>query len=130
LVTGTRFGMGLVRASSTRDRARNRLAIRRRTRVRNSGISKDDIMRSHRLARRVAAYAGGAAVVAMVGLTAACGSSSDKAPETTTPSTTTAPSSSAPSVTPTEKSINPTGGNLFTPPVKAPPAPTAIPGDN
>jgi hypothetical protein len=31
-------------------------------------------------------------------------------------------------VSPTEKSINPTGGNLFTPPVKAPPAPTAIPG--
>ena len=88
-------------------------------------------MRSHRMARRVAAYAGGAAVVAMVGLTAACGGGSDKAPETTTPSTTTAPSSSsAPSVTPTEKSINPTGGNLFTPPVKAPPAPTAIPGDN
>ena len=87
-------------------------------------------MRSHRLARRVAAYAGGAAVVAMVSLTAACGGSSDKAPETTTPSTTTAPSSPAPSVTPTEKSINPTGGNLFTPPVKAPPAPTAIPGDN
>ncbi|KAA0099004.1 hypothetical protein CIW49_11515 [Mycolicibacterium sp. P1-18] len=88
-------------------------------------------MRSHRLARRVAAYAGGAAVVAMVGLTAACGGSSDKAPDTT-PTTTTAPSSSssAPSVTPTEKSINPTGGNLFTPPVKAPPAPTAIPGDN
>ncbi|WP_082931849.1 hypothetical protein, partial [Mycolicibacterium setense] len=35
-----------------------------------------------------------------------------------------------PSVEPTEKSINPTGGNLFTPGVKAPPAPTAIPGDN
>ncbi|MEU0495471.1 hypothetical protein [Mycobacterium sp. NPDC006124] len=90
-------------------------------------------MRSHRLTRRVAAYAGGAAVVAMVGLTAACGSSSDKAPETTPTTTTapsTAPSSSTPSVTPTEKSINPTGGNLFTPPVKAPPAPTAIPGDN
>jgi len=33
-------------------------------------------------------------------------------------------------VTPTEKSINPTGGNLFTPPVKAPPPATAIPGDN
>ncbi|MDT5338245.1 MAG: hypothetical protein QOD90_3750 [Mycobacterium sp.] len=86
-------------------------------------------MRSHRLARRVAAYAGGAAIVAMVGLTAACGGSSEKAPETSTTTTTTAPSS-APSVTPTEKSINPTGGNLFTPPVKAPPAPTAIPGDN
>jgi hypothetical protein len=85
-------------------------------------------MRSNRLARRVAAYAGGAAIVAMVGLTAACGGS-EKAPETSTTTTTTAPSS-APSVTPTEKSINPTGGNLFTPPVKAPPAPTAIPGDN
>jgi hypothetical protein len=67
----------------------------------------------------------------MVGLTAACGSSEEKAPETTTTSTTpsSAPSS-APSVTPTEKSINPTGGNLFTPPVKAPAAPTAIPGDH
>ena len=30
---------------------------------------------------------------------------------------------------PTEKSINPTGGNLFTPTVHAPPAPTAIPGN-
>ena len=79
-------------------------------------------MRSNRLARRVAAYAGGAAIVAMVGLTAACGGS-EKAPETSTPTTTTAPSAS-----PTEKSLNPTGGNLFTPPVKAPPAPTAIPG--
>jgi hypothetical protein len=65
----------------------------------------------------------------MVGLTAACGSSEEKAPETTTTTSTTAPSS-APSVTPTEKSINPTGGNLFTPPVKAPAAPTAIPGNH
>ena len=80
-------------------------------------------MRSNRLARRVAAYAGGAAIVAMVGLTAACGGSSEKAPDTSTTTTTTAPS-----VSPTEKSINPTGGNLFTPPVKAPAAPTAIPG--
>ncbi|MDP9168371.1 MAG: hypothetical protein M3O32_20260, partial [Actinomycetota bacterium] len=70
--------------------------------------------------------AGGAAIAAMVGLTAACGGGSEKAPETSTTTTTT----TAPSVTPTEKSINPTGGNLFTPPVKAPPAPTAIPGDN
>jgi hypothetical protein len=31
-------------------------------------------------------------------------------------------------VSPTEKSISPTGGNLFTPPVIAPPAPTAVPG--
>lgn len=79
-------------------------------------------MRSNRVARRVAAYVGGAAIVAMVGLTAACGGSG-KAPETSTTTTTTAPSAS-----PTEKSINPTGGNLFTPPIKAPPAPTALPG--
>ncbi|WP_319445804.1 MULTISPECIES: hypothetical protein [unclassified Mycobacterium] len=78
-------------------------------------------MRSNRLVRRVAAAVGGTAIVAMIGLTAACGGG-EKAPESTTPTTT------SPSVTPTEKSINPTGGNLFTPPVKAPPAPTAIPG--
>jgi ABC-type glycerol-3-phosphate transport system substrate-binding protein len=87
-------------------------------------------MRSNRLARRIAAGVGGAAIVAMVGLTAACGGG-EKAPETSTTTTTTTPSSSsAPSLSPTEKSINPTGGNLFTPPVKAPPPPTAIPGDN
>jgi hypothetical protein len=84
-------------------------------------------MKSNRLARRIAAAVGGTAIVAMIGLTAACGTDEEKAPETTT--TTTTPSS-APSLSPTEKSINPTGGNLFTPPVKAPPAPTAIPGDN
>ncbi|MDT5081263.1 MAG: hypothetical protein QOJ80_5900 [Mycobacterium sp.] len=78
-------------------------------------------MRSNRLVRRVAAAVGGTAIVAMIGLTAACGGG-EKAPESTTPTTT------SPSVSPTEKSINPTGGNLFTPPVKAPPAPTAIPG--
>ena len=78
-------------------------------------------MRSNRLARRVAAAVGGTAIVAMIGLTAACGGG-QKAPESTTPTTT------SPSVSPTEKSINPTGGNLFTPPVVAPPAPTAIPG--
>ena len=80
-------------------------------------------MRSNRLVRRVAAAVGGTAIVAMIGLTAACGGG-EKAPESTTPTTT------SPSVSPTEKSINPTGGNLFTPPVKAPAAPTAIPGDN
>jgi hypothetical protein len=64
----------------------------------------------------------------MVGLTAACGGG-QKAPETSTTTTTTT-TTTAPPVSPTEKSINPTGGNLFTPPVKAPPAPTAIPGDH
>jgi len=66
-------------------------------------------------------------------LTASCGKEEQKAPETSTTTTTTttsATTSAPPPVAPTEKSINPTGGNLFTPPVKAPPAPTAIPGDN
>ncbi len=85
-------------------------------------------MKSGRLARRLAATAGMGAIIAMGALTA-CGEG-EKAPETTTPTTTTTTSTTAPSVAPTEKSINPTGGNLFTPPVKAPPAPTAIPGDN
>jgi hypothetical protein len=71
-------------------------------------------------------------IIAM-GVLTACGEG-EKAPETTTPTTTTTSTTTtappAPPVAPTEKSINPTGGNLFTPPVKAPPAPTAIPGDN
>lgn len=84
-------------------------------------------MKSNRLARRIAAAVGGTAIVAMVGLTAACGTDEEESPETTTTTTTT--ETSAPSVSPTEKSINPTGGNLFTPEIKAPPAPTATPGD-
>jgi hypothetical protein len=67
----------------------------------------------------------------MAGLTASCAKQEQKAPATsTTTSTTTTTTTSPPPVAPTEKSINPTGGNLFTPPVKAPPAPTAIPGDH
>ena len=79
-------------------------------------------MKSRLMARRLAAIAGGTAIVAMVGLTAACGGG-EKAPETST----TTPTSS---VTPTEKSINPTGGNLFTPTVKAPPPSNPVPGNH
>ncbi|MDT5076792.1 MAG: hypothetical protein QOJ80_1429 [Mycobacterium sp.] len=75
-----------------------------------------------RLTRRVAAGLGVAAFISMGALTA-CGGN-----QSTTPSSTTTTTTTAPTVSPTEKSINPTGGNLFTPPVKAPPAPTAIPG--
>ncbi len=86
-------------------------------------------MKSGRLARRLAVTARMGAIIAMGALTA-CGQG-EKAPETTTPTTTTtSTTTTAPPVAPTEKSINPTGGNLFTPPVKAPPAPTAIPGDH
>ena len=72
------------------------------------------------------------AIIAVGALTA-CGQG-EKAPQTTTPTTTTTTTTTtappAPPVAPTEKSINPTGGNLFTPPVKAPPPATAIPGDH
>jgi hypothetical protein len=83
-------------------------------------------MKDIRLTRRMAAGFGIAAVVSM-GVLTACGGGGKESPSSTTP-TTTSTSTSAPTVSPTEKSISPTGGNLFTPPVKAPPAPTAIPG--
>jgi hypothetical protein len=80
-------------------------------------------MKSDRLTRRLALVAGGGAIIAMGALTAGCGGN-----EAPSPSSTTTTSSVAPS--PTEKSINPTGGNSFTPPVKAPPAQTVQPGDH
>jgi type IV secretory pathway VirB10-like protein len=89
-------------------------------------------MESQRIVRRLSAVAVGLAILAMVGLTASCAKEEQKAPETsTTTTTTTTPTTTsppAPAPAPTEKSINPTGGNLFTPPVYAPPAPTAPPG--
>jgi hypothetical protein len=90
-------------------------------------------MRSNGIGRRVTALAGGAAVVAMVSVTAGCGTSGNQAPSTTTTPTTTTtttspPATTAPATPPTEKSINPTGGNLFTPPIQAPEAPTEPPG--
>jgi hypothetical protein len=83
-------------------------------------------MKNRRLTRRVAATVGIAAALS-AGVLTACGGGDSGGPSSTTPTTTTAPSSS---VSPTEKSINPTGGNLFTPTVKAPPAPPPVPGDN
>jgi len=83
-------------------------------------------MRSHRLVHRITAAAGGTALIAMIGLTAGCGEEK-KAPETPSSTTTTTTTTSA-AVTPTEKSLSPNGGNLFTPTVTANPAPTATPG--
>jgi hypothetical protein len=92
------------------------------------------MMDSRLLGRRLGAVCGAAAIIGMGGLTAACGGGEKKAPETTptTTSATTTPSSSAAGAppAPTEKSINPTGGNLFTPPVQATPAPTVPPGQH
>jgi len=88
-------------------------------------------MRSRSLGRRIAAGIGVAAIAAMVGLTAACGGGGEKAPEetTTTTTTTTTSSPAAPAPAPTEKSINPTGGNLFTPPIQVPGPQTPVPGN-
>jgi hypothetical protein len=77
------------------------------------------------LSRRLAAISGVSVIIAMGAMTAACGKEA-KAPETTTTTTTTTTSAPAPS----EKSINPTGGNLFTPPVQATPAPGVSPGQH
>ncbi|CAM5727723.1 hypothetical protein MAUB1S_11780 [Mycolicibacterium aubagnense] len=71
------------------------------------------------------AAAGGAALVAMGVLTAGCSNNGGQSPSTTTTTTTTTTSSS---VAPTEKSISPTGGNLFSPGVTAPGAPNVAPG--
>jgi hypothetical protein len=79
------------------------------------------------------AVAGGVGLIALGALTAACGSSGNPAPSstttTTTTTTTTGPPSSAP-VSPTEKSVDPSGGNLFTPKVVAPPAAGVPPGQH
>jgi hypothetical protein len=75
---------------------------------------------------RLARVVGGAAVLA--GLAASitsCSGNGSNAPSTTqspttTTTTTQSPTPAAPPPAPTEKSINPTGGNLFTPTVHAP----------
>jgi len=91
-------------------------------------------MNSRQVDRRRIAVAGSAVLIAVSALTAACGTSGNQAPSSTTTTTTTTTTTSAlpPSApaAPTEKSINPTGGNLFTPPVVAPPAPTVPPGQH
>jgi hypothetical protein len=90
-----------------------------------SGMDRGLTMNSMRNGRRVLAILGGAGLIAMGAVTAACGNGGNQAPSTTT--TTTTPSSTLPPPS-TEKSINPTGGNLFTPPIQAPAAPTVQPG--
>lgn len=78
-------------------------------------------MHTRRLGRRLLAGVGAAGLIAMGVLTAACGGNGGQSPSSTTTTTTTT------SVSPSEKSISPTGGNLFTPPVTATPAPN-VPG--
>ncbi|MDX1870571.1 hypothetical protein SBI67_00410 [Mycolicibacterium sp. 120266] len=88
-------------------------------------------MNSQLVRRRIGVAAGALAIVAVGGLSAACSNSAKESPSTSTTTTTTtttsAPASPSATVAPTEKSVSPTGGNLFTPSVVAPPAPT-VPG--
>jgi hypothetical protein len=86
-------------------------------------------MASNRSRYRVIAVAGGAALIAIGALTAGCAGNDNKAPSTTTTTTTTTtPATSAAPPSPTQKDLDPNGGNLFTPQLKAPPAPTEPPG--
>ena len=88
-------------------------------------------MNSRRFGQRIGVFAGGAAIIAMIGLTAACGGGGESPSSTTTTTTaTTTTTTEAPAPSPTEKSIDPTGGNLFTPPVTATPAPNIPPGQH
>ncbi len=76
--------------------------------------------------------AGLLAFASLVAGSAACSNSEKEAPSTSTTTTTTTtppPATSTAPVEPTEKSISPTGGNLFTPTVKAPGPQTAAPGN-
>src|SRR5690348_30918 len=90
------------------------------------------------MASRLLAVAGLSALIAMGAMTAACAKEEQKAPETSTTTTTTtttttattAPAGGGAPTQPGEKSIDPTGGNLFTPPVQAPAAPSVPAGQH
>ena len=84
-------------------------------------------MTATRPTRRPLVIGGAALLIGLGALTSACGNGGNQAPSGTTTPTTTGPAVTT-SPSPTEKTINPTGGNVFTPTVHAPPAPTAIPG--
>ena len=90
-------------------------------------------MRSGRMARRLVATAGMGAIIAM-GVLSACAQersagTGDTVTKTVTVTAAPPATPAPPPPAPTEKSINPTGGNLFSPPVKAPGPPTPAPGN-
>ncbi len=85
-------------------------------------------MKTGRLTRRLAASLGLAAIISM-GVLTACGGQGKEAPSETTTTTTTTTTTSA--ANPTEKAprLDPNGPNPFSPDIKAPAAPTAVPGN-
>jgi len=89
-------------------------------------------MNSCQLGRRLGVVAGGAAIIAMGTFTAGCSTSQKEAPSTTTTTTTTTTTEvpPPPPPSPSEKGLSPTGGNLFTPGVVAPPAAPVSPGEH
>ncbi|MCV7372182.1 hypothetical protein H5P33_05585 [Mycolicibacterium arabiense] len=87
-------------------------------------------MNVRRLNRTTLKVVGGLASITAAIAIAGCGDTQHNEPTTSTTPTTSSPApapSSAPT-SPTEKSLDPSGGNLFTPQVIAPPAPTEPPG--
>lgn len=89
-------------------------------------------MRSDRLTRRLAIFAGGTAIIGMGFLTAGCSQHAEDAPSTSTSTTPTTSSTAEP--TPTEKAVSPgnRGPNSFSPTMTNPPGPTCktIDGNN
>jgi hypothetical protein len=77
---------------------------------------------------RAAALAGGVGLIVMAALAAGCAGNTPPQPTSTTTTTTTSESSTVTSPSATEKGLQPSGGNLFTPDVKAPTAATVAPG--
>ena len=90
------------------------------------------MMTWNRARYRATAVGSSAALITIGALVGGCANNQNLAPPTTTTTLTTTnttppPTSTAPPA-PTEKSLNPTGGNFFTPQVIAPSAPTEPPG--
>jgi len=85
---------------------------------------------SGKISRLRMVVACGSSLIAIGAFASACGNNGGQTPSTTTTTTTTSPSSSAAPPSPTEKGVNPTGGNLFTPGVTAPAAPNVPPGQH
>jgi hypothetical protein len=94
-------------------------------------------MRSGRMTRRLVATAGVGAIIAM-GVLSACAREEAPAPEKVTVTETVTETAAPPPAPPPAAPVEPTekapriepGPNPFSPPVIAPPAPTAPPGDN
>ncbi|AQT80182.1 hypothetical protein B1R94_14295 [Mycolicibacterium litorale] len=90
-------------------------------------------MKSERVRRQIVLLTA-AVVIGGAGALTACGHEDKESPSTSTPapssSTPVTTSASVPAPAPTEKSGSDGGSNSFSPTVKAPPAPTAIPGNN